>query len=304
LGDGTFGTSVDTRVPYNVDGLALATGYFNNDVNLDVAVTGAYGGADQVNILLGNGEGLLRPDGYYSLTISPNSAVAAKFRNGNRTDLAVTVDTGIEVLLGNGNGTFQRPVLYPSHPPSWIASEDFNGDGKLDLAVSNPGVTGSPPGVSVLEGNGDGTFQPAAFYAVGRDAVFIASGDFNNDGKPDLVTIDGASDSVFALLNTGVASFNPTTPLDFKKQAVGTKSAAQKVILTNNGSTTLRISSMKASGQFGMSSTCGSSVVAGASCTISVTFSPTSKGAKSGTVTINDSASSKPMVIEISGTGT
>jgi hypothetical protein len=61
---------------------------------------------------------------------------------------------------------------------------------------------------------------------------------------------------------------------------------------------------MKASAQFGMSSTCGSTVAAGANCTISVTFSPKTQGAKSGTVTIDDSASSKPQVIELSGTGT
>jgi hypothetical protein len=61
---------------------------------------------------------------------------------------------------------------------------------------------------------------------------------------------------------------------------------------------------MKVAGQFEMSSNCGKGVAAGKNCTISVTFSPQSQGAKSGTVTINDSASSKPMVIELSGTGT
>ena len=112
------------------------------------------------------------------------------------------------------------------------------------------------------------------------------------------------SSEVIVLLNTGTVSFSPTTPLNFKKQAVGTTSSPQTVRLTNTGTTTLKISSMKATGQFAMTSTCGSSVAPGANCAISVTFSPQSKGAKSGTVTINDSASSKPMVIELSGTGT
>jgi hypothetical protein len=61
---------------------------------------------------------------------------------------------------------------------------------------------------------------------------------------------------------------------------------------------------MKTAGQFGMTSNCGKAITAGANCTISITFSPKSQGAKSGTVTINDSASSKPMAIELSGTGT
>jgi hypothetical protein len=61
---------------------------------------------------------------------------------------------------------------------------------------------------------------------------------------------------------------------------------------------------MKVAGQFATSSTCGEGVAAGKNCTISVTFSPESQGTKSGTITINDSASSKPQVIELSGTGT
>jgi hypothetical protein len=92
--------------------------------------------------------------------------------------------------------------------------------------------------------------------------------------------------------------------MTFKKQAVGTKSSPQEITLTNTGLTGVKISSMKASAQFGVTSTCGKSVAPGAACTVSVTFSPTSKGAKSGTLNINNSASSKPMVIELSGTGT
>ena len=304
-GDGTLQPAITTPVPYNIDGYALAVGYFNDDRKLDIAVTGAFGTAVQVDILLGNGDGTFRPNGFYSLVISPNSVVAANFRGGRKTDLAVTVDTGVEVLLGNGDGTFQQPVLYSTRPPTWVIAKDFNGDGRMDLAVANAALTGYLPGASVLEGNGDGTFQPATFYpSGGKAAGFVASGDFNRDGKPDLVITDDASDAFVTLLNTGAVAFSPTTALAFKKQAVGTTSAPQNVTLTNTGKAGLTISSMKASSQFGMTSTCGKVVAAGANCAISVTFSPQSKGAKSGTVTINDSASSKPMVIELSGTGT
>ena len=109
---------------------------------------------------------------------------------------------------------------------------------------------------------------------------------------------------MITLLNTGAISFSPTKPMNFKKQQHGTTSAPQTVTLMNTGKTVLKISSMKAAGQFGVTSTCGASVAAGGTCVISVTFSPKSQGAKSGTVTINDSASSKPQVIELSGTGT
>jgi len=85
---------------------------------------------------------------------------------------------------------------------------------------------------------------------------------------------------------------------------VGTTSPPQTITLTNTGKTALTISSMKSTGQFGMTSTCGTSVAPGANCAIKATFSPQTKGPKSGTVTIKDSASSKPQVIELTGTGT
>jgi hypothetical protein len=92
--------------------------------------------------------------------------------------------------------------------------------------------------------------------------------------------------------------------LMFTKQAVGTTSPPQKVTLTNTGGTALKIASMKPAGQFSMTSTCGESVAPGANCTISVIFSPKTKGKLTGTITIIDSASTKPQVIDLFGTGT
>ena len=189
---------------------------------------------------------------------------------------------------------------YSTNFPLWVAAADLNGNGKQDLVVANLDF---PSGVTVLTGNGDGTFQKGVYYPDGREDRFVAVGDFNGDHKPDIVVPDYRDNDLFVLFNTAVVSFSPTTPLNYKKQSVGTTSTPQTATLTNRGTTTLKISSMKTTGQFGMTSTCGASVAAGANCAISVTFSPKSKGAKSGTVTINDSASSKPMVIELSGTG-
>ncbi|HVI07266.1 MAG TPA: choice-of-anchor D domain-containing protein [Candidatus Binatia bacterium] len=183
---------------------------------------------------------------------------------------------------------------------NWVVAADFSGGGKTDLAVTNI----APSGVSVLKGNGDGTFQSGVFYPAGREAGYIVAADLNGDRKPDLALVDRGSSSIFTLLNTGVVSFSPTTPLNFKNQTVGTTSAAQTVTLTNTGTTALNIASMKASLQFAVTSTCGSNVASGASCTISATFSPTKKGAAQGTISIVDSASTKPMVIELLGTGT
>jgi hypothetical protein len=101
-----------------------------------------------------------------------------------------------------------------------------------------------------------------------------------------------------------VASFSPTTPLNFGKQDVGITSAPQTVTLTNRGSTELKIQSIKASAEFAVTSTCGARVAPGANCKISATFSPTKQGAAQGTISIIDNASTKPQVIELLGTGT
>ena len=179
--------------------------------------------------------------------------------------------------MGEGNGSFQESVYYDISLPTWVIAQDLDGDGKVDLAASNAGVYhGSPPGVTVYKGNGNGTFQKGVFYRAGTNegGDYVAAGDFNGDGKPDLVVVDEVNGLITTLLNTGVVSFSPTTPLNFKKQAVGTTSPPQTVSLKNTGSKALKIASMKASAEFGVTSTCGASVAAGAKCTISVTFSP------------------------------
>ena len=306
-GDGTFKTVVITPVPYNVQGLALAVDDFNGDNKLDVAVTGEFGTAKQVNILLGNGDGTFRPDGHYDVSLSPESIVAADFNGDKKIDLAVgnRIGGSVSVLLGNGDGTFQPRVDYPTVFPSWILAYDFDGDGHLDLAASNAGQVGIPAGVTVLRGNGDGTFQTGVFYPAGREQVnFVAAGDFNGDQRADLAVADYIDDTVITLLNTGVVSFSPTTPVRFPTQLVGTSSSAQTVTLTNTGTTALVISSASLKGPFNLNSTCRTTVAPGGSCAMNVTFSPQSQGSKSGTISIMDSASHKPQVVVLTGAGT
>jgi photosystem II stability/assembly factor-like uncharacterized protein len=95
-----------------------------------------------------------------------------------------------------------------------------------------------------------------------------------------------------------------TPTLDFAPQQVGTTSAAQTVTLTNNSSTALSISGIAASSNFAETNTCGTSLVAGANCTISVTFTPTTFGSLKGTVTISDNASSgSQQTLSLNGKG-
>jgi hypothetical protein len=107
------------------------------------------------------------------------------------------------ILLGNGNGTFGVATNFAvGATQRSIAVGDFNGDGKVDLAVTNSGNN-----VSILLGTGAGSFGAATNFAVGNGAGSLAIGDFNEDGKLDIVTANFGSNDLSLLLNTTSISF-------------------------------------------------------------------------------------------------
>jgi hypothetical protein len=166
----------------------VAIADFNGDGNPDLAVLSEGG----VNILLGNADGTFQTSRNHNLGFYPSSIVAADLNGDGKLDLAVTSNPNgtVSILLGNGDGTFQASNSYPvGSTPGSIAVADLSGDGIPDLAVANRGSNT----VSVLLGNGDGTFQPRADYAVGTFPLSVAAGDFNGDGHQDLVVVGGVS---------------------------------------------------------------------------------------------------------------
>ncbi|MGA8762970.1 MAG: choice-of-anchor D domain-containing protein [Candidatus Sulfotelmatobacter sp.] len=144
---------------------------------------------------------------------------------------------------------------------------------------------------------------PRSFFPAGNALSSLAVGDFNGDHKPDLVLGDNLY-GVITLLNTGVVKFSPTTPLNFLVQLINTKSVARSATLTNTGTTALSIRSVKVTGAFQARNNCKGSVAAGGSCKITATFQPKALGWLTGLVTISDSASSKPQVVEVLGQAT
>jgi hypothetical protein len=140
------------------------------------------------------------------------------FDGNGLQDLAVvhSVDATVNVLMNNGDGTFQPTVSYPTglSGPDFVSVADFNGDGILDLAVIGRNSPSDVSGrISILMGNGDGTFRPAVTYAAGPGSWGgLAVGDFNGDGALDLAMadwhpLDANHSSIAVMLNNGDGTF-------------------------------------------------------------------------------------------------
>ena len=189
---------------------SVTAGDFNGDGNLDLAVINL--GSHNVSVLLGNGDGTFRAAANYDVGFFPHSVTSGDFNGDGKPDLAVASSgsNNVSILLGNGDGTFQAALSYGvGRAPVSVTSADFNGDGKLDLVAANGSFdTFAPEGsVSVLLGNGDGTFQAAVNYDVGFLPLSVMSGDFNGDGKLDLAVANQKSNSVSVLLGNGDGTF-------------------------------------------------------------------------------------------------
>ena len=161
----------------------------------------------------------------YDVATDPRSVVVGDFNGDGIPDLAVANlalfggPSGVSVLLGNGDGTFQPARTFPAGSnPFSVAVGDFDGDGTPDLAVADFALFSGTPGVSVLLGTGDGTFQPAHHFAAGINPRSIAVGDFDGDGTADIAVANDGGNNISVLLGNGDGTFK--APLNF---AAGTE---------------------------------------------------------------------------------
>jgi hypothetical protein len=116
-------------------------------------------------------------------------------------------------------------------------------------------------------------------------------------GNPQVLSLSGVGG------DSGPNATLSATSLAFSSQTLDTTSPSQTITLSNYGTTTLGITSIAASTNFGQTNTCNSSLASGATCTVSVTFTPSNTGSLNGTLSFVDSAADSPQMVSLSGTG-
>jgi len=199
----------------------VVTADFNGDGLPDIATADYLG--NTVSLLLGNSDGTFQAVKTFPAGFGPFAIATGDFNGDGKLDIVVANlcvnqncsnspdhTARVSILLGNGDGTFQPPVQYITGEfPYQVKVADFNGDGKLDLAVTSINASDFTSSICILLGNGDGTFQSFHSYPSGRSNTDVAVGDFNDDGVLDLaIPTNGADIGIVAiLLGNGDGSF-------------------------------------------------------------------------------------------------
>jgi hypothetical protein len=227
-GDGTFSGSQPFEWGFGVSRPeSITVSDVNGDGRPDVILAG-YGGGVDVAIQGSSAhypwivQSIALNDVGLNVTGSPYYIAVGDVNGDTKPDIVMAGGTHVDVLLNTGSGAFGAAQPYDAAGAVLsVAVGDVNGDGHLDIVTANGDWSNYSRSVSVLQGHGDGTFGTAHVYPVGGNPNSIALGDFNNDGKLDIVT---TGTEVDVLLNNGDGTFGAS-------QAVG--SAGRSVVVAD-----------------------------------------------------------------------
>jgi Beta-propeller repeat/Abnormal spindle-like microcephaly-assoc'd, ASPM-SPD-2-Hydin len=211
---------------------------------------------------------------------SPNVGLSPGLNFGNQNDGTTSAPLTITVT-NTGNSTLT------------VSSVAINGTNAADFKETNTCTSAGVAPQSTCAINV--TFTPSIS---GTENATVTVTD-NAPDSPESTTLTGVGES-----SGGPAVTLSPTSLTFPTQLVGTASAPQNVTLTNSGAASLSITSIATTGDFSQTNNCGTTVAAGASCSISVTFTPTTINARTGTVVVTDNAPASPQTVTLTGTGT
>lgn len=184
----------------------IATGDFNRDGRIDIVAANL--NSNNLSLLLGNGSGAFAPAISLPTIGNPFFVTWGDFNGDGWPDLVYVGFSAVGILPGNGAGGFAAARVVSSDVPSGVYAvvSDFNGDNRLDLAVTETNAGD----VHILLGDGTGGFTPGARYGP-QNGLALAAADFNRDGRQDLAVPDRTNSLIKILLGDGSGGFSVTT---------------------------------------------------------------------------------------------
>ena len=225
-GNGTFQAPKSTTTNLHI--VHMDSADLNADGNQDLVVSVA-ASPPCINVLLGNGNGTFKPFTKFRAGEKPWGVTIDDFDHDNVPDVVVAnfmqLNSTISFLRGLGDGKFARPVSYLAfgRTTRHVAAADFNADGHLDIGAANSG-NGT---ISIILGNGDGTFRDPKAHQAGLSASDLAVADFDSDGNLDVATVDYTypQGNAVVLLGNGDGKLGQFTPYPVGNSPAGVAAA-------------------------------------------------------------------------------